>query len=155
MADKLATAFTPITNPAGTRLIMIADEATGERYRISIADFFDLVDSGADFNGSLSTNIRFSAGGPFNGTGEIQAVNLAAAPYISLNREGNKFWGMSVASAGKIAFQYGDTYANMLIAPAPFGIDGVTGDISMPNMRTTPGPTGTLWNDNGTVKVSG
>ena len=41
MADKLATAFTPVANPADATLMMLADPASGERQRITIAGFFN------------------------------------------------------------------------------------------------------------------
>ena len=41
---KLGTAFTPITNPAGARLLTLIDEVTGLRYKISIDNFMSNTD---------------------------------------------------------------------------------------------------------------
>jgi len=52
---KLGTAFTPISDPATERLLTLIEESTGQRFKISIADFLTsyglgVVQSGARLN---------------------------------------------------------------------------------------------------------
>ena len=175
MADKLATAFTPITNPAGTRLIMIADEATGERYKISIADFFALVQSGVQFTGGLEVNGNLQGGdNAWFGEGYITDPSYhyddarvtvtgiqdggqfeAGIHFIARNTGGTDYWNGKIQFDSEGGF---NLYQNGAGVNEPALVTfkvSRTGHVSMPALPTSdPVEAGALWNNAGVMNIS-